>query len=144
MQVSWYPRVQFKVRVFHALVVTGTVLLSYSHRRLGATTVTRSRRNARLDQSLCRRRAKNGGLTYSITCARFQSPFRPAPAQNPAPPAPPLLLSMVYNYTTRTRSHTSLSSSGCACPPGTTSLSLLARALVSFNLGAHAQRRYGS
>ena len=25
VQVSWYPRVQFKVRVFHALVVTGTV-----------------------------------------------------------------------------------------------------------------------
>ena len=68
----WYPRVQFKVRVFHALVVTGTVpvvlrIFVERRHRLGATSgLSRDRGETRLDQSLCR-------ATYSITCARFQS-----------------------------------------------------------------------
>ena len=60
VQVFWYPRVQFKVRVFSAPVVTGTVpvvlyiLVERRHKHGAASGLSRDRGETRLHQSLCR------------------------------------------------------------------------------------------
>ena len=67
--VSWYPRVQFKVRVFRAPVVTGTVpVVLYILVRSWKDVISMvlRRRNTPTSKLMPR-----NGVTYSITCARF-------------------------------------------------------------------------